>query len=250
MASRDTHVPHAIWGTITLQDVAYQFGLHINGFSLMVGGKPACEWFEELFGELPPEDCIEEFIVSYGWFQNKFIVTLTDTTEAMVQVYACGYIMMLLSTMLFGDNSGARVHLQWLPYVAGLNGLGKYSWSSATLSLYSFQSDVKNLAVPLALLQSWIFWRLPTFRTRGFDVILWLLTSRWGRYMSSSDEKGLRVIATRHRLDILRVDDFIWMPYNALEIIQVVHLDILRPEHTHLWKLTTALIYFSSIEWQ
>ncbi|RYQ82907.1 hypothetical protein Ahy_B10g101491 [Arachis hypogaea] len=109
-----------------------------------------------------------------------------DATKPMVQVYVRGYIMMLLSTMLFGNKSGARVHLRWLS-VANRN--------------------VKNLAGPLALLQSWIFWRFPKFRPRRFDVIPWPLASRWGRYMPSSDEKGPRVIATRHRLDKLRVDD-------------------------------------------
>ncbi|RYQ95539.1 hypothetical protein Ahy_B08g090864 [Arachis hypogaea] len=196
---------------------------------------------DQLFGELPPEDYIDEFTVSYGWFQNRFRVMPNDATEATVQVYARGYIMMLLSTMLFGDKSGARVHLRWLPYVADLDGLEKYSWGSAALSwLYRCLCRVANRN---------IFWRFPTFRPRGFDVILWPLASRWGRYMPSSDEKGPRVIATRHRLNRVRVDDFIWMPYSALEVIQVVHPDILRPEHTHLWKSTTALIYFSSIEW-
>ncbi|XP_020992614.1 serine/threonine-protein phosphatase 7 long form homolog [Arachis duranensis] len=145
-----------------------------------------------------------------------------DATEPTVQVYARGYIMMLLSTMLFGDKSGARVHLRWLPYVADLDGLGKYSWGSATLSwLYRClcrvaNRNVKNLAGPLSLLQFWIFWRFPTFRPRGFDVILWPLASRWGRYMPSSDEKGPRVIATRHRLDRLRVDDVSIISQNAI----------------------------------
>ncbi|RYR11460.1 hypothetical protein Ahy_B04g068983 isoform B [Arachis hypogaea] len=59
--------------------------------------------------------------------------------------------------------SSARVHLRWLPYVADLDGLGKYSWGSATLSwlyrcLYKVANqNVKNLVGPLALLQSWIF---------------------------------------------------------------------------------------------
>ncbi|RYQ90280.1 hypothetical protein Ahy_B09g096457 isoform D [Arachis hypogaea] len=227
----ETHTFHMPFGecTVTLQDMAYQFGLPIDGFpvsgclsdfeQLMEDGKPVWQWFEELFGELPPVDCIDEFTVSYGWFQNRFRVMPTDATEPTVQVYARGYIMMLLSMMLFGDKSGARVHLRWLPYVADLDELGKYSWGSATLCwLYRClcrvaNRNVKNLAGTLALLQSWIFWRFPTFRPRGFDVILWPLASR------------------------------------ALEVIQVVHPDILRPEHTHLWKSTTALIYFSSIEW-
>ncbi|RYR28533.1 hypothetical protein Ahy_B01g052680 [Arachis hypogaea] len=159
---------------------------------------------------------------------------LVDTPEATVQVYGRGYIMML-SMMLFGDKSGAIVHLRWLPYVADLDGLGKCSWGSATLSWFYrcfcrvANRNVKNLVRPLALLLSWIFWRFPTFRLRGFDNILWPLAARWGRYLPSSDEKGSRVIATRHRLD--RFD---------FEVIQVVHPNILRPEHTILWKSTTA----------
>ncbi|QHO11744.1 uncharacterized protein DS421_15g500830 [Arachis hypogaea] len=162
----ETHTFHMPFGecTVTLQDVAYQFGLPVDGFpvsgclsdfeQLMEGGKPAWQWFEELFGELPPEDCIDEFTVSYGWFQNRLRVMPNDATDSMVQVYARGYIMMLLSMMLFGDKSGARVHLRWLPYVADLDGLEKYSWGSATLSwLYRClcrvaNRNVKNLYVP------------------------------------------------------------------------------------------------------
>ncbi|RYQ88496.1 hypothetical protein Ahy_B09g095655 isoform A [Arachis hypogaea] len=218
-------------------DVAYQFGLPIDGHAVS-----GC-------------DCIDDFTVSFSWFQNKFRVLPAHALEETVQIYARDYIMMLLSTALFTDKSGARVHLRWLPYVADLDGLGKYSWASATLSwLYRClcrvaNRNVKNLSGPLSLLQSWIFWCFSAFRPRGFDAILWPLAARWGRFLPSSDEKGPRVIATRHRLDRLTGDNFIWMPYSNLEVIQVVHPDILRPDHTLLWKSTTALIYFVAIEW-
>ncbi|RYR09604.1 hypothetical protein Ahy_B05g077979 isoform A [Arachis hypogaea] len=135
----ETHTFHMPFGecTVTLQDVAYQFGLPVDGFpvsgclsdfeQLMEGGKPAWQWLR---------------------------VMPNDATDSMVQVYARGYIMMLLSMMLFGDKSGARVHLRWLPYVADLDGLEKYSWGSATLSwLYRClcrvaNRNVKNLYVP------------------------------------------------------------------------------------------------------
>ncbi|RYR04490.1 hypothetical protein Ahy_B06g084229 [Arachis hypogaea] len=132
-----------------------------------------------------------------------------NASEATVQVYVHSYIMMLLFTMLFGDKFGAR-----------------YSWGSATLSwLYKCfcrvaNRNFKNLARPLALLQSWIFWRFPTSRPRGFDTILWLLASR---YLPSSDEKGPRVIATRHRLDRLSVVDIKYL--NLINYHIAVHLD-------------------------
>ncbi|XP_072061952.1 serine/threonine-protein phosphatase 7 long form homolog [Arachis hypogaea] len=140
---------------------------------------------------------------------NKFRVVPADASEVTVHIY--GYIIMLLFTMLFADKSGARVQLRWLPYVTDFDGLGKF----------------------------------PTFKHREFDTIFWPLASR---YLPSSDKKGPRVIATRHRLR-LSVDDFCWMSYSAPKVIQVVHPDIHRPEHTLLWKSTTALIYFVSIEW-
>ncbi|RYR13189.1 hypothetical protein Ahy_B04g070302 isoform A [Arachis hypogaea] len=127
-------------------DVAYQFGLPIDGHAV--------------------SGCLSDFellMEGGACLGNKFRFLLANALEATVQIYARGYIMMLLSTALFADKSGARVHLRWIPYVADLDGLGKYSWGSATLSwLYRClcrvaNRNVKNLAGPLALLQSWIF---------------------------------------------------------------------------------------------
>ncbi|XP_020978071.1 serine/threonine-protein phosphatase 7 long form homolog [Arachis ipaensis] len=201
--------------------VAYQFGFPVDEF--VVSG--CLSDFEQL---MEGEACVG---------LNKFRVKPANAPEATIQVYARGYIMML-STILFADKSRTRVHSRWLPYVTDLDRLGKYSWGSAILSwLYRclcrvFNQNVKNLVGPLTLLQSWIFLCFPTFNPRGFDTILWPFGSRWSRYLPSSDEKGPRVIDTLHRLDRLSVDDFIWMLYNAFEVIQVVHLDILRHEHT------------------
>ncbi|XP_072087031.1 protein MAINTENANCE OF MERISTEMS-like [Arachis hypogaea] len=213
----ETHTFHMPFGecTVTLQDVAYQIGLPVDEFpvssclsdfkQLMEGGKPVWQWFEELFGELPPEDCIDEFTVSYGCLVPEF----TYAGSRMLQI------------------------------------------STDSVSLQSCQSECKELSWATSIAAVLDILEVPQIQAEKFyhmyngsdDE-----SCRWGRYMPSSDEKGPRVIATRHRLDKLRVDDFIWMPYSALEVIQVVHPDILRPEHTHLWKSTTALIYFSSIE--
>ncbi|RYR65702.1 hypothetical protein Ahy_A03g011632 [Arachis hypogaea] len=62
----ETHTFHMPFGeyTITLQDVAYQLGLPIDGKAisgcltdfeyLMDNGRLSWEWFQKLFGEQPP----------------------------------------------------------------------------------------------------------------------------------------------------------------------------------------------------
>ncbi|MED6209617.1 hypothetical protein PIB30_056471 [Stylosanthes scabra] len=46
--------------------------------------------------------------------------------------------------------------------------------------------------------------------------------SMWGRYLPPSDEKALRVLQMRHRLDMLRESDFVWVPCSALDVVGVV----------------------------
>ncbi|RYR47061.1 hypothetical protein Ahy_A07g032973 [Arachis hypogaea] len=53
--------------------------------------------------------------------------------------------MILLSTQLFGDKFGTRMHIRWLSYVARLDDMGIYSWGSAALSwLYWCSCRVTN----------------------------------------------------------------------------------------------------------
>ncbi|QHO30229.1 uncharacterized protein DS421_8g231470 [Arachis hypogaea] len=130
--------------TITLQDVAYQLGLPVDGLPvsgcltdfemLMKEGKPAWEWFQELFGELPPQNKVKQYTVHFTWFHERFKVLPDDATKETVCIYARTYIMMLLSTQLFGDKSGNRVHIRWLPFVARLDDMGNYSWGWAALA--------------------------------------------------------------------------------------------------------------------
>ncbi|XP_057717784.1 protein MAIN-LIKE 1-like [Arachis stenosperma] len=123
----ETHTFHMPFGecTITLQDVAYQLGLPVDG--RYVNGQVQkyavnCSWFQETFGECPE-----------------------DADDDTVRRYAHAYIMMLLGTQMFADKSGNRIHIRWLPYVARLEELGTYSWGSAALAwLYRCMCRVAN----------------------------------------------------------------------------------------------------------
>ncbi|XP_020992592.1 serine/threonine-protein phosphatase 7 long form homolog [Arachis duranensis] len=217
----ETHTFHMPFGecTITLQDVAYQLGLPVDRHY-------------ETFGECPD-----------------------GADEETVRRFARAYMMMLLGTQLFADKSGNRIHIRWLPYVARLEEMGGYSWGSAALAwLYRCMCRVANrhvvkLAGPLQLLQPWIFWRFPTFRPAGYDAFSWPLASRWSGYNPGISNKGPCIQMARLKIDLLQPRDFIWMPYSALNVIQVVHPEVLEPRHTMLWRCVTSLIYFAVVEW-
>ncbi|RYR13789.1 hypothetical protein Ahy_B04g070594 isoform D [Arachis hypogaea] len=251
--------------TITLQDVAYQLGLPVDGryvsgclseFHIYIdGGRPPWVWFQELLGVIPPPSQVQKYAVNCTWFQETFGECPEDADDDTVRRYVRAYIMMLLGTQLFADKSGNRIHIRWLPYVARLEELGTYSWGSAALAwLYRCMCRVANrhvvkLAGPLQLLQSWIFWRFPQFRPTGYEAFSWPLASRWAGYNPSGSEKGPRVRAWRLRIDRLQSREFIWMPYSSPDVLQVLHPEVLEPRHMAVWRSVTALIYFAVIEW-
>ncbi|XP_015953226.1 serine/threonine-protein phosphatase 7 long form homolog [Arachis duranensis] len=80
----ETHTFYMPFGecTITLQDVAYQLGLAVDGryvsgcltdFHMYIeGGRPAWVWFEELLGVIPPPSQVQKFAVNCTWFQETF----------------------------------------------------------------------------------------------------------------------------------------------------------------------------------
>ncbi|RYQ92857.1 hypothetical protein Ahy_B09g099099 isoform F [Arachis hypogaea] len=191
----ETHTFHMPFGecTITLQDVAYQLGLPIDGE--------------------PVSGCLTDF---ENLMENGRPAYASEET---VRIYARAYIMMLLSSQLFVDKNANRIHLRWLPYLASMDDLSRYSWGSAALAwLYrclcrGTNRNVVNLAGPLQLLQSWIFWRFPSLRPSSFDVFGFPLAS------------------------------------SSPEVVAVVHPEILVDEHRRLWTAVTSLIYFAAIEW-
>ncbi|XP_052119131.1 protein MAIN-LIKE 1-like [Arachis duranensis] len=212
----ETHTFHMPFGecTITLQDVAYQLGLPVDGryvsgclseFHIYIQGGRL-----ELLGVVPPPSQVQKYAVNYSWFQEIFGECPEGADDETVRRYARVYIMMLLGMQLFTDKSGNRIHIRWLPYVARLEEMGTYSWGSAALAwLYRYMCRVANrhvvkLAGPLQLLQFWIFWRFPQFRPEGYETFSWSLASRWSGYNPPGSEKGPRVQMWRLRIDRLQ----------------------------------------------
>ncbi|MED6181533.1 hypothetical protein PIB30_020103 [Stylosanthes scabra] len=109
--------------------------------------------------------------------------------------------------------------------------------------------NVVQVAVPLDLLQSWIFWQFPILRPYGFDDIEWSLASRWYRYLHTSDEKRPRLQAHRRQLDLMPFSEFVCLPYRTLAVEVVLDRSILQEDHRALWCSIVPLIYFGTIEW-
>ncbi|RYR37454.1 hypothetical protein Ahy_A09g042336 [Arachis hypogaea] len=79
---------------------------------------------------------------------------------------------------------------------------------------------------------------------------LMFFIGRWRRgYQPSLSVKGPRVTNWKLRIDLLQPRDFLWMPYSLMEVVQVVHPEILEPRHMTLWRTATTLIYFAVIKW-
>ncbi|KAL4288306.1 hypothetical protein AHAS_Ahas19G0273000 [Arachis hypogaea] len=87
--------------TITMQDVAYQLGLRIDG--------DPTKWTMKL-----------------TWFQNTNCGELEqDATEERLMRYTRGCIMQLIEGILFPDASDSRVHIRWLLLLEDLERCGQ-----------------------------------------------------------------------------------------------------------------------------
>ncbi|QHN77093.1 uncharacterized protein DS421_19g649660 [Arachis hypogaea] len=158
--------------TINEEDVAYQLGLPVDA--------------------QPVSGCMTDFHLHIEGARPA--VLPADASKETVRIYARASIMMLLSTQLFMNKSGNRVHLHWFPFVARPNNIGSYSWGTAALA--------------------WLYrCRCP-------------YNADWSPHYQ-----------------------IVWEPYGSLDVLAIIHPEILTEEHNRLWQAVTSLIYFAVIDW-
>ena len=166
----ETHTFHFPCGecTITLEDVALQLGLPIDGKEVMGGS--LLHWealFEELFGVIPPENFIQGSTIKMTWLVEMSRYIPEHATERQLESATRAYILRIIGGMLMPDKSGNRVHLMYLPLLANLNQVWKYSWGSACLGFLYRElcratiGATHDIGGCLMLLQSWAWYRLP-----------------------------------------------------------------------------------------
>ncbi|KAF7826509.1 serine/threonine-protein phosphatase 7 long form-like protein [Senna tora] len=152
--------------TITLEDVAIQLGLPIDGKEDVDSTNHNwAQLCQELLGKTPEERDLED-----------------EELHQIVQAY----ILRLIGGFLMPDTSGNKVSLICLPLLRNLEEAGRYSWGSAVLA-YLFHEmceatrwDCEKMGGCAHLLLAWAWDRFPSLARR--------LTGCKPRLMSVQDE--------------------------------------------------------------
>ncbi|RYR01971.1 hypothetical protein Ahy_B06g080834 [Arachis hypogaea] len=107
----ETHTFHLPWGecTITVEDVAMQLGLPIDG---------------------EPVSGTTKYNIRLKWIRSRLQQMPLDAVDDVMIQYACCYILYLLDGVLLPDKANNTVHVRYLPLLANFDAIGTYSWGA------------------------------------------------------------------------------------------------------------------------
>ncbi|QHN87188.1 uncharacterized protein DS421_16g552870 [Arachis hypogaea] len=261
----ETHTFHLPWGecTITLEDVAMQVGLPIDGEP--VSGtlrswskfyqRDIWQWCEELLGEVPNGHVgTTKYNIKLKWLRSRLQQMPLDSPEEALVRYARCYIMYLLGGVLRPDKANNTVHVRYLPLLANYEAISTYSWGSAVLCwLYrgmclATDYNVEGMSGCHTLLMSWIYFRLPFWALDVMSSYTFPLATTWAGKRGKNDYAEQRLQRHRLRLDNLKVDEFVWMSYRDARILSRVPADFLGAPHGDFYTAVVPLILFRWIE--
>ncbi|XP_052490722.1 protein MAIN-LIKE 2-like [Gossypium raimondii] len=121
--------------TVTLEDVALQLGLSIDGSP--VTGLSAFTDLDalcyQLLGDSPGDSESYFFGLQFTWLKAKYGQLSATATEGELMCAARAYIMHIIGGEIMPDND--KVHLMYLPLLADLSSVSSYSWGSAVLAV-------------------------------------------------------------------------------------------------------------------
>ncbi|MFQ6656210.1 hypothetical protein Gotur_026418 [Gossypium turneri] len=148
--------------TVTLEDVALQLGIPIDGspvtgVSLFTDPAALCY---QLLGDSPGNGESYFFGIKFTWLKAKIGQLSATATEGELMCAAGAYIMHIVRGVLMPDANGDNVHLMYVPLLADLSTASSYSWGSDVLAvLYrelcrATNPDVVDMGGCLILLQS------------------------------------------------------------------------------------------------
>ncbi|MFQ6622556.1 hypothetical protein Gotur_002637, partial [Gossypium turneri] len=165
----ETHTFHLSCGecTVTLEDVAVQLGLPIDGNAVMgvsSTSRPAT-LCNELLGRSPSEGKFTSLRFSCLKANFEHLPSTANEWEVMQAVRA--YIMHLIGGVLMLDANDSKVHLIYLPLLSNLHNTRSYSWGSLILAMLycelcrTTDPSTVDIGGCLILLQSSALYRMP-----------------------------------------------------------------------------------------
>ncbi|XP_017613583.1 protein MAIN-LIKE 1-like [Gossypium arboreum] len=167
----ETHTFHLPCGecTVTLEDVALQLGLPIDG-SAVTGISVIAEsaaLYYSLLGASSVDDESNFTGLKFTWLQANFEHLSVNATEDELMCAARAYIMHIIGGVLMPDANKNRVHLIYLPLLANLQNVHSYNYGFAVLAILyreffrTTKPDAIDIGRCLVLLQSWALYQMP-----------------------------------------------------------------------------------------
>ncbi|KAL8503710.1 hypothetical protein ACS0TY_022434 [Phlomoides rotata] len=176
----ETHTFHFPIGeaTVTLQDVAIIWGLHIDGHPLSIDEHhfTADEWswycfeflgFTPLDTDYKSKTQIRLSAISSHLLETEIV---DDTDQEIVDQYARGCVLLMLGSYMMSDSSRSHVSLLYLQAIENIAHAETYSWGSAVLAyLYrelcnAADSKKTSIGGAVSLLQVWARSRIPVIQ--------------------------------------------------------------------------------------
>ncbi|XP_014511455.1 protein MAIN-LIKE 1-like [Vigna radiata var. radiata] len=115
----ETHTFHLPLGesTITLEDIALQIGLPIEGHVVTNISSGSLVFFcQQLLGDVPQENNAKGNIIKLTRMNNIFRQLPHDATDEVIQQYVRAYMLMIIGSIIMSDTSASMVHLMYLPF--------------------------------------------------------------------------------------------------------------------------------------
>ncbi|KAL4300035.1 hypothetical protein AHAS_Ahas17G0160600 [Arachis hypogaea] len=180
--------------TITLEDVAMQLGLPIDGKPINVGHVGTTK-----------------YNIKLKWHKTRLQQMPLNLPDDVLIQYARCYILYLLGDMLLPDKANNTVHVRYLPLLADFDAISTYSRGSACLC--------------------WLYRAMCLAKDYTVEGMAGCHT--WAGKKGHNDYAEQRLLRHRLRLDNLQVDEVWASRHTEAYRLQVDHADTLRPSQDY-----------------
>ncbi|QHO31416.1 uncharacterized protein DS421_8g241420 [Arachis hypogaea] len=239
--------------TVTLEDVAYIFGLPIDGEAVSGWTDSSGDFVQSqshaIFGREPEVSSSSKSYIKLGWVRRVRDAEPLDTEDSVRRYVRC-HIFCLLGSTLFTDKSTAYAHAKYLPLLRDFDRIHTYSWGSACFAhLYralcrASRFDTKEMDGPLNLLFVWAWERMPCIAPVPRNTLPPAeipVAKRWSHSARTTAWSSNTVVTFRHHIDYMQ--EFEWRPYAGLVIPDDLH------GHLDVCDTVAPLLSFECIEW-